>query len=186
MIIFLILKLNQSPKYLLILEREEGRDRNREILMWERNINWLPLLHTLTGDGICNLDMFPNQESNPWPFGVQDDTSTNWATPARAIIMLISWNFSCLNFSKIPNYISQHFHRIFENHFDRWSKPTLSIKIKSQKVGRWWPDRWDRSPLPLNTSEILSWSKEQNEQPTVFQHIRRSEIKDRGHWKIWQ
>ena len=49
---------------------------------------------------------------------------------------------------------------------------------------RWQRDRWEPSPLPLNTSETPSWSEEQREQPTVFQHIWRSETKDRGHWKI--
>ena len=51
---------------------------------------------------------------------------------------------------------------------------------------RWWRDRWERSPLPLNTSEKPSWSEEQRKQPTVFQHIWRSETKDRVQWKIWR
>ena len=46
---------------------------------------------------------------------------------------------------------------------------------------RWWRNRWKHSPLPLNTSETPSWSEEQSEQTTVFQHIWRSETKDREH-----
>ena len=31
-----------------------------------------------------NLSMYPDWESNPQAFGVEDDAPTNWATPARA------------------------------------------------------------------------------------------------------
>ena len=36
--------------YLLILEREEGIERERETLKWERNINQLPPILTPMGD----------------------------------------------------------------------------------------------------------------------------------------
>ena len=36
---------------LLMLERERGR----ETLMWERNIDWLPSIYALTGNQTCNL-----------------------------------------------------------------------------------------------------------------------------------
>ena len=49
---------------LLILERGEGRERDRE-----RNISWLRLAHTLTGG--------PDWESNLQPFSLQDDVPTN-------------------------------------------------------------------------------------------------------------
>ena len=39
-------------KYLLVLEREEGRER--ETLMWERNISWLPPISTLLRDSTHN------------------------------------------------------------------------------------------------------------------------------------
>ena len=41
--------------------------------MWERNIDWLPFVRTLTGDQICNLGMCPDRELNLWPFGLQED-----------------------------------------------------------------------------------------------------------------
>ena len=62
----------------------------------------------------------------------------------------------------------------------------VQLILKIQERGRWQRDRWEWSPLPLNTSETPSWSEEQSEQSTVFQHIWRSKTKDRGHWKIWQ
>lgn len=47
--------------------------------MWERNISQYPPICTLTGDGIYNLGICPNRESNPQPFD-WDDALTNWAT----------------------------------------------------------------------------------------------------------
>ena len=47
--------------------RERERERERETCERE-NIDWLPPVHALTGDWTHNL------------FGVQDDTTTNWAT----------------------------------------------------------------------------------------------------------
>ena len=63
-------------------------------------------------------------------------------------------------------------------------QPLTTEPNRKEPVGRWRWDRWEQSPLPLNTSEIPSWSEEQIEQPTVFQNIWRSETKDRGHRKI--
>ena len=40
-----------------------------------------------TRDQTHNLAVCPDQELNPRPFGLQDDTPTNWATSARAIII---------------------------------------------------------------------------------------------------
>ena len=52
-------------------------ERERETSIWERNIHLLPPIHSLTKDWTRNLGMCPDQESNPQPFGVQDDASTN-------------------------------------------------------------------------------------------------------------
>ena len=60
--------------------RESGRGGGREISMWERSIDQLPLVHVLTRDWTCNLSMCPDQESNPPPFSTQDDAPPNWAT----------------------------------------------------------------------------------------------------------
>ena len=67
---------------------------------------------------------------------------------------------------------------------DRVTPINVQLILKIQERGRWWWDRWERSPLPLNTSETPSWSEEQSKQSTVSQHIWRPETKDRGHWKI--
>ena len=65
----------------LILEREEGvgeggreteRERGRQ-----RNIDWLPPVHALTGDQTCNLGLCADRKLNPQPFRVQDDPPTN-------------------------------------------------------------------------------------------------------------
>ena len=68
---------------LLILQREEGRERERE-----RNIDLLPLVYTPTRDWTHSLGMCPDQESNPWPSGLWDNTPTNWITLTRARLAL--------------------------------------------------------------------------------------------------
>ena len=55
-------------------EGKGGRQRGRETLMWDRVIEWLSLVCTLTGDQICNLGMCPDQESSPQPFALWKDT----------------------------------------------------------------------------------------------------------------
>ena len=60
---------------LLILEREEGKEREKNGR--ERNINRLPLVFTATGCRAHNLSMGPNRGSNPQPFSVWDDATTN-------------------------------------------------------------------------------------------------------------
>ena len=65
--------------------REKGRETEREASMWERNIDRLSPLLTLTKDRTWNLDMCPDGESNLRPPCAQDDAPTNWATPARAM-----------------------------------------------------------------------------------------------------
>ena len=82
-------------KKISFIFRERGREGEggRETLMCGRNINWLPLAHTLTGDWACNPGMCPDQESNRWPFALQDDAPTNWVTPVRVALQ----NFKSTN-----------------------------------------------------------------------------------------
>ena len=47
--------------------------------MWETLISCLPCM-----PWTCNFGRYPDRESNQQPFSVQDDSPTNWATPARA------------------------------------------------------------------------------------------------------
>ena len=65
--------------HLLILEREEGREGERE-----RNIDRLPVVLTATGDLAHNPGMYPDWESNLWLLGLQDDPPTTQATQTRA------------------------------------------------------------------------------------------------------
>ena len=55
-------------------EREREGEREREISMWERNIDWLPLVQALNRNQTQNQDMCPDQESNLQHFGLWDDT----------------------------------------------------------------------------------------------------------------
>ena len=61
-------------RFYLLLERGEGRKKERERYIDVRKKHWsLLLTHTLTGDQICNLSMCPDQESNWRPFSLQGD-----------------------------------------------------------------------------------------------------------------
>ena len=68
---FFVSKIFWKDFAYLVLERGEGREKEREISMWERYINWFPLAHAPTGDLTCNPDMCPDWESNRWLFGSQ-------------------------------------------------------------------------------------------------------------------
>ena len=55
------------------------REKEREALMWERNISWLP--SHMHPDQRLNPQpgyMHPDWESNPWSFGLSDNIPTNW------------------------------------------------------------------------------------------------------------
>ena len=68
----------------LILEGgEEGEEGVRESER-ERNIHEWPLTHTPTGAWTQNLGLYPDRKLNLWPFSLQNNTPTKWATPARA------------------------------------------------------------------------------------------------------
>ena len=74
--------LKSLPKDMLIDFKERGRkwETEREISMWERNIDWLPPTCALTRDRTCIPGMHANWGSNPQSLGVQDKAPTNWAT----------------------------------------------------------------------------------------------------------
>ena len=42
-------------------------------------------------DQTRTLGMYPDQESNPQPFGLWDNAPTNWAIAARAQIRIFKW-----------------------------------------------------------------------------------------------
>ena len=87
------------------IEREEGRERKteRHINVWERNINWLPPICTLTGGWAHNLGLCPDWGSNPQPFSLWDYAPTNWATQARGV----SWIFDVV-MGKYHIYLHHH------------------------------------------------------------------------------
>ena len=63
--------------------------------MWERNIDRLPPTHTPSRDQNCYLGMCPDWELNPSPFGVRDDTPTNWVTwPGQDGTFHEEWNLT--------------------------------------------------------------------------------------------
>ena len=77
---YLFLFLSSPRDFLIDFRQRGGR---------ERNIDRLPLVRHLARDQTCNLGLCPHRESNPWPFSLQDNTPTKWATLARA------WIISC-------------------------------------------------------------------------------------------
>ena len=75
--------------------RERGMGRERETLIWERNINRLPPVHALNGNQTHNLGVGTDRELNLQPFSAQDDASTNWAIrPGHHIALLNSHHFT--------------------------------------------------------------------------------------------
>ena len=59
---------------LLSLQRGEEREKEKEnTSMWDRNIDQLSLVRTPSRDWPLNLGVFPDWESNWWPFASWDD-----------------------------------------------------------------------------------------------------------------
>ena len=52
-------------------------------------------IRTLTRDQTHNLHMCPDQDLNPWPFSLSDNASTNWAPPARTLLLVLEANPLC-------------------------------------------------------------------------------------------
>ena len=75
-------------RFYLFIFRERGKE-GRETSMWERNIYWLPLVHSTTGDWTCNLGMCPDQELNLWPFTLQDNAQPMIHTGQGKHILLL-------------------------------------------------------------------------------------------------
>ena len=79
--------------------------------MWERNIYWLPLARTPTGDQTCNPGMRPDQEPNGQPFGLQNDPQPTEPHQSRLssvffLSFLVKWLFKLnLGIVGIQSYI---------------------------------------------------------------------------------
>ena len=73
----LLFFFNPHPRTcLLVLESREGREREKETSMGDRDINQLPPVHTPTGGWTHPLGMCPARGSNSWPLGIQDRCSS--------------------------------------------------------------------------------------------------------------
>ena len=60
----------------MILEREEGREKERNIGMTEKHLSVASCTHP-NQESNPNLSMCPDQELNPEPFGAWNNTPTN-------------------------------------------------------------------------------------------------------------
>ena len=70
---------------------EKERERERERERWEKH--WLVASHTHPNQGsTLSIGMCPDQGLNLQPFGVQDDTPTNWAIWPRREPIFITTN----------------------------------------------------------------------------------------------
>ena len=80
----LFLFFNPHAKICLLIsekERERGREKHRCEIDNVREKDWSAASCTApSGDWTLSLDMCPDQESNPQPFGVWDDAPANWVT----------------------------------------------------------------------------------------------------------
>ena len=56
--------------------------------MQERNIDRLPHVRATTRDQTYNLDICPDQESNPPPSSIQDDAPTNRTTLLVGLLVI--------------------------------------------------------------------------------------------------
>ena len=74
-------------------ERQTDRqiERKKETHQCERETSTgCFLTHPPTGNWTATWGMCPDQESNLWPFALQNDEPTNWATLARALNMYLN------------------------------------------------------------------------------------------------
>ena len=69
--------------------------------MWERDIDQWPPVHTPTRDRTCSPGRSPNWRWNPPPFGVWDNTPTNWAPgQGKPKILSVEHLFTCTESSE--------------------------------------------------------------------------------------
>ena len=68
--------INPHPRTCLLIFGERVREGEGEKPMWDRIIDWLPLVHAPTREWTHNLGMCPHWESNPQSFSSQDDVPT--------------------------------------------------------------------------------------------------------------
>ena len=99
----------------IVLERGEGREKERGRNTSVRNTDQLPLEHTPMGDRPCNLGTRPDQESNPRSFTLQDS-----AQPAKP-----HWSGQKMNFLK-NNFLLWNFSNTYKS-INSIMKPHIPI-----------------------------------------------------------
>lgn len=96
--------LNPHPRVLFsILERPEGREREREISreLGERSTNWLSPLHTPTGDQTRNRGVCPDLDSNPFRIRTTlQPTQPSAGPPSHFLLTSQDFQFALLIFSQ--------------------------------------------------------------------------------------
>ena len=95
----------------LFIFRKRGREgeRGREILMWKKNIDRLPLAFTPARHQTLNPGMCPDWESNWWPFALWDDAQPTepHQSGLNKCFLNISWHVHviCLLWPSEDKYI---------------------------------------------------------------------------------
>ena len=128
-----------SWRCLLIFRR--GDYRGREGVMWD--IDQLPPICAPNGIGTCDLGICPDWESNPQPFGVQDDAPTSWAMQpgqwGRFLYILLHSELMCISEALfwynwlIINYIFKIYNLNFW-HVHIPIKPLSSTTFKTMNI----------------------------------------------------
>ena len=123
--------------------------------MWERNIDWVPLIDALTEDRTCGPGMCPDEESNTWPFSLRNNgqpTKPHWP--------------GLVNFSKkLPHvqslYSHQHIHEFLLGLWvTEWQKEELGGGGMTLRIihgsGAALPISWTRQDNHGNYTELCA------------------------------
>ena len=98
-------------RFYLFLERGGGKVKGRETSMWERNIYQLPLVLALTGDWTPNPGVWPDRESNWWPYTSRDSgqpTAPHWSGLNCHCCFICPLHIFLLQYFKIHS--THHYH----------------------------------------------------------------------------
>ena len=146
--------------YLLILEREEGREREGEKHWCEREtsigcLSYAPRLRTKPTIKACT----PHRACAPQPFSLWDDAPTSWATLARAKLFLcrIFWpsHFDAIVATLRSFHLTLPCPRVLQTrHLHSYNTLPLSPSYKRKHNGR--SLNQDKSKVSCNQLAILS------------------------------
>ena len=97
--------------------------------MKERNLNWLPPVHTLTGDQSPNPGTCPDWETNRGPSALQDDTHStepHWSA-LPGVFLYHSFSFNELSFLLFARKKISYSSLLLKDSFSRYSILVWSI-----------------------------------------------------------